>query len=127
MRFVPEGPSIPDELLEQCDNGNVVFFCGAGVSQSAGLPSFLELTKRVAHVLGAADRPDLLRLSEPLDTAPNLDQVFNFLQLEYGRDQVENAVSRILRTPRHANVEAHSIIHHPCYCVLCDSRPLIGT
>ena len=38
---------IPDELLRAHEDGKVVFFCGAGVSQSAGLPSFKELVRRV--------------------------------------------------------------------------------
>lgn len=29
----PEWPSIPDELLVARDAGDVIFFCGAGVSQ----------------------------------------------------------------------------------------------
>ncbi len=34
MRFLENGPSIPDELLLARDQGRVVFFCGAGVSRS---------------------------------------------------------------------------------------------
>jgi hypothetical protein len=49
-RFVAHGPSIPGELLEQRDRGNVVFFCGAGVSMPAGLPNFPKLTERVMQV-----------------------------------------------------------------------------
>lgn len=30
LRFLPEGPSIPDELLVARDEGRVVSFCGAG-------------------------------------------------------------------------------------------------
>lgn len=33
MQFIPNGPSIPDELLVARDAGDVIFFCGAGVSQ----------------------------------------------------------------------------------------------
>jgi hypothetical protein len=35
LRFLAEGPSIPDELLVARDEGRVVFFCGAGVSRAA--------------------------------------------------------------------------------------------
>ena len=52
MHFLADGPSIPVELLEQRDRGNVVFFCGAGVSRPAGLPSFSGLAKRVMVALG---------------------------------------------------------------------------
>ncbi len=46
MRFFSNGPSIPNDLLTARDEGQVVFFCGAGVSRAfAGLPSFDDLTK----------------------------------------------------------------------------------
>ena len=38
---------IPYELVRAHEDGKVVFFCGAGVSQSAGLPSFKELVHKV--------------------------------------------------------------------------------
>ena len=64
MRFLPSGPSIPDELLEARDNGNVVFFCGAGVSQPAGLPGFVELAQQLIDKLGApSDAPFRVLLS----------------------------------------------------------------
>ena len=52
MRFVADGPSIPDALLEERDRGKVVFFCGAGISVPAGLPNFRNLTIRVMKALG---------------------------------------------------------------------------
>ncbi len=110
MRFVPEGPSIPEELLEQCDNGNVVFLCGAGVSRPAGLPTFPELTRDVGIALGATDHPDIRRLVENPADQVELDQVFSFLQNEYGWDEVEREATRLLRTPRRADVQTHSIV-----------------
>src|SRR6185295_14522230 len=95
MRFVAQGPSIPDELLEQRDRGNVVFFCGAGVSMPAGLPNFPKLTERVMQVLGAPrDAPSRRLLEQSGDS----------------RDEVERTVSRILATPRKTKSDAHSII-----------------
>ena len=44
MRFIEDGPVIPDELLLARDAGDVILFCGAGVSQAeAGLPNFAGL------------------------------------------------------------------------------------
>ena len=44
MRFIPGGPDIPEELIIARDKGDVVFFCGAGVSQqAASLPNFNRL------------------------------------------------------------------------------------
>lgn len=49
MQFVPNGPDIPDSLLQAHEEGRVVFFCGAGISYPAGLPGFgglVEIYKR---------------------------------------------------------------------------------
>jgi len=53
MRFLANGPSIPDELLVARDEGRVIFFCGAGVSRArAGLTDFFGLAQRVVDTLG---------------------------------------------------------------------------
>jgi hypothetical protein len=53
MRFLKNGPNIPDELLFAQDEGNVVFFCGAGVSmENSNLPSFTGLAQKVMDDLG---------------------------------------------------------------------------
>ena len=55
MRFVENGPTIPDRLLRARDEGQVVFFCGAGVSRArAGLHDFSGLANAVADSLGSA-------------------------------------------------------------------------
>ena len=49
--LVAGGPSIPVRLLNELDSGQVVFFCGAGVSMGPGsdLPSFADLVEHVYH------------------------------------------------------------------------------
>lgn len=47
MRFVKDGPDIPTELVLEHEVGNVIFFCGAGISCQAGLPTFKELTEKI--------------------------------------------------------------------------------
>lgn len=42
---------IPEKLLREHEDGKVVFFCGAGVSVPAGLPSFKGLVKAVLEKL----------------------------------------------------------------------------
>ena len=55
MRFIADGPDIPDELLVARDAGRVILFCGAGVSQAeAELPNFAGLASRAIESLGAA-------------------------------------------------------------------------
>ncbi len=114
MRFFANGPSIPHELLVEHENGNVVFFCGAGVSLPAGLPNFLNLAKKVINDLGSpADSKArfLLERSGPdSESAPPLDQVFTLLQQEYGDTYIETIVSDLLKTPPKADTSAHATI-----------------
>ena len=100
MRFFENGPSIPDDLLERRDQGRVVFLCGAGVSLHAGMPTFYGLTK---HVIDFFDPPKNSTIAVEFspwveDFKSNkerpktpLDQIFNLLYSEYGRDEV-NAI-----------------------------------
>ena len=48
MRFFADGPTIPDELLEQRDRGNVAFFCGAGVSTQPAHINMKGIATRIA-------------------------------------------------------------------------------
>lgn len=101
MRFHANGPSIPDILLERCDAGRVVFLCGAGVSQPSGMPSFIGLTR---HVIEFYDPPDGSEISTAFQpwledaSAANvpLDQIFNLLHQEYGKDDVNALVTERL-------------------------------
>jgi hypothetical protein len=60
MRFIANGPWIPDALLTARDAGEVLFFCGAGVSRHrVGLPDFAKLARVVANQLGSAQDTQL--------------------------------------------------------------------
>jgi hypothetical protein len=52
MRFLPDRPDIPDELVALQERGETIFICGAGVSRMIGLPSFRGLVERVYAELG---------------------------------------------------------------------------
>jgi hypothetical protein len=114
MRFFADGPNIPDALLEDRDNGNVVFFCGAGISRPAGLPGFADLAEQVVQELGAPPeakvRAMLARAKFEPDGAVPLDQIFSILQQEYHSANIDDIVSRLLKTPPSANVDQHLII-----------------
>ena len=114
MRFFADGPNIPERLLEDRDNGNVVFFCGAGVSRPAGLPGFAELAEQVVEELGAPPeakvRALLARAKQEPDGAVPLDQIFSILQHEYRSANIDNIVSKLLRTPSSANVDQHQLV-----------------
>lgn len=54
MKFIARkgAPNIPLELIEAQETGNLVFFCGAGVSYAASLPGFAGLVNNVYDSLG---------------------------------------------------------------------------
>ncbi|WDG77768.1 SIR2 family protein [Pseudomonas chlororaphis] len=104
MRFHPDGPAIPDILLERCDAGRVVFLCGAGVSLPSGMPTFVGLTQHVIDFFDPPADSDIMTAFRPwLDgqSAANvpLDQIFNLLHLEYGKDEVNALVTERLSAP----------------------------
>lgn len=108
MRFHADGPSIPDTLLERCDVGRVVFLCGAGVSLPSGMPTFIGLTQYVIEFFDPPPDSEIMAAFRPwLDgqSAANvpLDQIFNLLQLEYGKDEVNALVTQRLSAPLEIN------------------------
>ena len=121
MRFISDGPIIPDSLLRERDAGRVVFLCGAGVSIPAGMPTFVQLTELVMEDLAPVEESDIVQAFEPwVDAEANitdrartpLDQIFNMLQQEYGRDAVGKLVTKHLAPdePSVVNTNKHKII-----------------
>lgn len=116
MRFVPNGPSIPDELLCARDEGRVVFFCGAGVSLAkAKLPDFMNLTKQVILELGVGDdepASKLLRADQEIkdkigESVLSIDRIFGLLEREFVDSDIEAAVAKMLKLNSSPNLTAH--------------------
>jgi hypothetical protein len=102
MRFHVNGPIIPDVLLERGDTGRVVFLCGAGVSLPSGMPSFIGLTQHVIDFFDPPEDSEIMQafqpwIDDPSGTNMPLDQIFNLLHLEYGRDEVNALVTERLQ------------------------------
>jgi hypothetical protein len=95
VQFVPNGPDIPDALLQAHEEGRVVFFCGAGISYPAGLPGFKELVRRLYEGLGVT--PDAVQ--EAALKAGQFDIAVNLLEdcVAGGRDHVRGELVRILK------------------------------
>jgi SIR2-like domain len=51
MRFMPNGPDIPAELIAAQEKGETIFVCGAGVSRTVGLPLFRGLIEGIYREL----------------------------------------------------------------------------
>ncbi|QHD04232.1 SIR2 family protein [Pseudomonas sp. R76] len=104
MKFHSDGPSIPDVLLERSDAGRVVFLCGAGVSLPSGMPNFVDLTRYVIEFFDPPVDSDIMAAFRPWLDGPSganvpLDQIFNLLHLEYGKDEVNALVTERLASP----------------------------
>jgi hypothetical protein len=119
VRFRENGPAIPDELLVARDAGQVLFFCGAGVSiANARLPSFLELAHKVLEELKALPDSPARRMTEIAKDLQNrtipgvggivaADRIFGLLEREFDLNDIEGAVGCALRPQIDANLDAH--------------------
>ena len=47
IQWIPDGPEIPVDAIDALEDGNLIIFCGAGVSVRANLPAFKKLTEQV--------------------------------------------------------------------------------
>jgi len=117
LRFVANGPSIPDELLVARDEGRVVFFCGAGVSRArAGLSDFLELARAVADKLAISRDSVTRKLISAIETFPPIegvgslisaDRVFSLIEREFLSRDIYGAIAASLKPPPSPDLSAH--------------------
>jgi hypothetical protein len=120
MKFVVNGPSIPDDLLVARDEGRVVFICGAGVSRArASLPDFAQLTRHVIESLGVTAHDPARRLldaAEELDRITgtagiiSADRVFGLLERDFSVRDIEQAVAKALKPVPTPDLSAHRIM-----------------
>ena len=79
-----------------------MFFCGAGVSKNAGMPTFPGLTQHVVEFFDPPIGSEIASAFDPWKDTNNhgpktpLDQVFHLLYQEYGRDEVNALVAEKL-------------------------------
>ena len=120
MRFLKDGPSIPDDLLIARDEGRVVFFCGAGVSKArAGLSDFFGLAEEVIRRFGVpSDNAASLILNEARDINKRIgvsglisaDGIFGLLERDFLTRDIEAMVSRALKPGQAVDLSAHRIV-----------------
>ena len=126
MRFFADGPSIPDELLWERDEGKVVFFCGAGVSRAyANLPDFFGLANVVAEHLGIGKNSDAYRLihsaheiekNAGISGLISADRIFGLLERDFRVGDIEEAVASALNPEKQDSpkkpdyLKAHQIL-----------------
>jgi hypothetical protein len=101
VRYFENGPIIPTHLLEQQAQGNVIFFCGAGVSVPAGLDTFWTLTNRIITNLDAAAARAALAENQ------SFDRVFNLLVRDFGRPEIDRQIYTALGQQRPKTLARH--------------------
>ena len=57
MQFIPNGPDVPEALLQAHEEGRAVFFCGAGISYKVGLKDFKWLVDMIYCRCGTSLSP----------------------------------------------------------------------
>jgi SIR2-like domain len=113
---------IPDELLVARDAGQVLFFCGAGVSTAkARLPGFLGLADKVLNQLRALPDSPARQLMKVVGELQGhkitgvggivaADRIFGLLEREFALKDIEGAVGGALKPRLDASLDAHRIL-----------------
>jgi hypothetical protein len=120
MRFLENGPSIPDELLAARDEGRVVFFCGSGVSAAkANLPDFFGLADAVIKNLGTSSSSPIYTVLEEFKNISKrtgvsglvgVDRIFGMLERDFTIKDIEIAVAQALKPMSCVNLKAHQTL-----------------
>jgi hypothetical protein len=93
MKLVKDGPDIPNEVIQDLEDGKLIFFCGAGISFPAGLPGFEGLVKQVYERLNEDMEPQEKKAFD----AKSFDRVLGLLEARLHRpSEVRQAVKEIL-------------------------------
>ncbi|MDE2720150.1 hypothetical protein [Candidatus Palauibacter polyketidifaciens] len=94
MQFLANGPDVPDSLLRQHEEGRVVFFAGAGVSEGADLPGFRKLVSQLFEALNVTPND----LQQRAISDKQYDTAIRLLEENHvgGREAVRRQVATIL-------------------------------
>ena len=109
---------IPEQLLRNHEDGRVIFFCGAGVSVPAGLPSFRELVRLTfLDLLPAKDRCESNSMESMAWQAfddGNYDEALGVLESPqqggYEAKEIRGKVNSLLSNPKTKTLDQHLVL-----------------
>ena len=124
MQFIRNGCDIPKALLEAYLKGDVVFFCGAGVSKAkAKLPDFTGLTKEVLEGFGLSVEHKIYKLLEFIidekqqqkslmgySGLVSVDKIFSYLERDFPESEIRQKVCSALKPSPNVDLSAHKIM-----------------
>lgn len=120
LRFFEGGPNLPDELLLAHDDGQVVLFCGSGVSRArANLPDFAGLARAVLDKLGAGETSEarqLYNFMQELQLAGryrgivSADLIFGKLARDFSSREIDRTVAQCLTPVGDPDLSAHKTV-----------------
>ena len=103
-RLIPDGPDIPGELIQKQEVGEMVFFCGAGISVPTGLPSFRGLVQQLYASLNIFPTSREEKMIEREEFAEALD----LLESRVTGNAMRSEVARLLSsTPKPDSLRLH--------------------
>lgn len=105
-QLIPQGPFLPPALMNALDDGNVVFFCGAGVSVGTGIPGFGGLVEAVWKSLGKPQ--DDLFIKELRDKA--YDRALHRLDQKFPDDMRACLSAALTTRPKRNSLGLHEAL-----------------
>jgi hypothetical protein len=116
-QFIRNGPDIPERLLQLHEDGQVVFFCGAGISYPARLPGFGGLVAKLYAALSVVPTA----VQQSAIKAGQFDTAIGLLEADIvgGRETVRRALAGILTPDLSA---PNAIVTHEALITLGKSR-----
>lgn len=109
MKFIDDGADIPENLIQEVEEGRVVFFCGAGVSCSIGLCTFEGLVKKVYRNISTS----MTDLEEKSFEQKSFDRTLGLLEkrIPGAREKIRAEVFKILKIKDHKmELDYHSAL-----------------
>src|SRR5271165_4427381 len=106
VKFTKDGPSIPVELLQAFEAGEVVMFCGAGVSRRCPLPDFSGLVTSVCNRL----HRQMLQDERELFESKAFDVVLGLIESRIGKTSLRETVGDVLNLGPDSDLTTHDAL-----------------